>query len=163
MWNTWRNDCPCEAECEMWPLYQNGIMEVQIFPVCSMYFASVRRIKEIMEEQKVERIYLRRCAYSTIWLVLHHRHGLKYSDSSSNWFIMLSLIYSIESFHPAFKQQKQRSGGKVGISMLFTTGSSSYNNACVNPPVWEEGLVCGLLEGLSPHECMDWTDYTPRC
>ena len=32
------------------------------------------------------------------------------------------------------------------------TGSSSYDNACVNPPVVEERLVCGLLQGLNPHK-----------
>ncbi|KAK4831134.1 hypothetical protein QYF61_015437 [Mycteria americana] len=34
------------------------------------------------------------------------------------------------------------------------TGSSSYDNACVNPPVRKEGLVCGLLQGLNLHKSM---------
>ena len=34
------------------------------------------------------------------------------------------------------------------------TRSGSYNNACVDPPVVEEGLVCSLLQGLNPHKAI---------
>lgn len=33
-----RNNWQCEAEWEMWSLYQKGIIEVQVFPIYAMYF-----------------------------------------------------------------------------------------------------------------------------
>ncbi|KAK4806811.1 hypothetical protein QYF61_005607 [Mycteria americana] len=40
----------------------------------------------------------------------------------------------------------------TGIAGPQITGSSSYDSTCVDPPVAEEGLVCGLLQGLDPHK-----------
>lgn len=34
------------------------------------------------------------------------------------------------------------------------TGSGSHDNACVDPPLVEEGLGCGFLQGLNPHQSM---------
>ncbi|KAK4806136.1 hypothetical protein QYF61_001059 [Mycteria americana] len=42
------------------------------------------------------------------------------------------------------------------------TGSSSYNNTCVDPPSGEEGLVCSLLQGLNPHKSMGLDGIHPR-
>ncbi|KAK4806914.1 hypothetical protein QYF61_012635 [Mycteria americana] len=50
----------------------------------------------------------------------------------------------------------------IGIAGPQVTGSSSYSNACVVPPVAEEGLVCGLLQGLNPHKSMGQDGIHPR-
>jgi len=40
----------------------------------------------------------------------------------------------------------------TGIAGPQITRSRRYNNACVDPSVVEERLVCGLLQGLNPHK-----------
>ncbi|KAK4806872.1 hypothetical protein QYF61_012593 [Mycteria americana] len=50
----------------------------------------------------------------------------------------------------------------IGIAGPQITGSSSYSNACVVPPVAEEGLVCGLLQRLDPHKSMGQDGIHPR-
>lgn len=40
------------------------------------------------------------------------------------------------------------------LLVQLVTSSHSYSNACANPPVVEEGLICSLLQGLSPCESM---------
>ena len=48
------------------------------------------------------------------------------------------------------------------IPIFLITGSNSYDNACVDTPVIEEGLVCGLLQGLNPHIFMDLDGLHPK-
>ncbi|KAK4807158.1 hypothetical protein QYF61_024278 [Mycteria americana] len=50
----------------------------------------------------------------------------------------------------------------TGVAGPQITRSSSYDNACVNPPVVEEGLVCGLLQGLNPHKSTGLDGIHPR-
>lgn len=45
-WNT-RNNWQCEAEWEMWSLYQKGIIEVQVFPICAMYFHQCQKDEDV--------------------------------------------------------------------------------------------------------------------
>ncbi|PKU32242.1 rna-directed dna polymerase from mobile element jockey- hypothetical protein [Limosa lapponica baueri] len=40
----------------------------------------------------------------------------------------------------------------TGVAGPQITGSSRYDNACVDPPVLVEGLVCSLLQGFNPHK-----------
>ena len=50
----------------------------------------------------------------------------------------------------------------TNIAAPQITGSSIYDNAFVDPPVVEEGLVCSLLQGLNPHKYVGLDRIHPR-
>jgi len=50
----------------------------------------------------------------------------------------------------------------TGIAGPQITGSSSYDNACVNPALTVEGLICSLLQGLNTHTPMGLDRIYPK-